>query len=130
MPNTLLATSPVALWGSLPLPWSTENWDLWRLLLRPFPVMWVRAHRSAAQAIAAGVSERDRFGNDAADTACSALAAAHPPAPALLAARAEALASALVVQTVIASIQEAGGSGRTPRVRQSYRPQSSRAPAL
>ena len=49
----------------------SKNGDLWRLLLRPFPVKWVKAHLTAVQAVAAGVSERDRLGNASADVACS-----------------------------------------------------------
>ena len=57
----------------------SDNGDLWRLLLRPFPVKWVKAHLTAAQAADAGVSERDRLGNDAADVACSTLASSNKP---------------------------------------------------
>jgi hypothetical protein len=85
----------------------SENGDLWRLLLRPFPVRWVKAHLTAAQAVVVGVSERDRLGNDSADVACSMLAAANNPSPAMLSARATHLAAAIVVQTVLAKIQEA-----------------------
>jgi hypothetical protein len=60
-------------------PLDGEGGDLWRLLLRPFHARWVNAHLSAAQAKVAGVSERDRINNDAADRACLELAAAHPP---------------------------------------------------
>ena len=53
----------------------SDNGDLWRLLVRPFPVKWVKAHLTAAQAVVAGVTEHDRLGNNAADVACSTLAA-------------------------------------------------------
>jgi hypothetical protein len=85
----------------------SPNGDLWRLLLRPFPVRWVKAHLSAAQAVVAGVSESDRLGNDAADKACSGLAICNNPGPLLVSVRAQQLAAALVVQTVLATIQEA-----------------------
>jgi hypothetical protein len=85
----------------------SANGDLWRLLLRPFPVRWVRAHLTTAQAVEAGVSERDRLGNDAADIACSRLATNSNPGPHLISARATHLEAALVVQTVLATIQEA-----------------------
>jgi hypothetical protein len=85
----------------------SANGDLWRLLLRPFPVRWVKAHLTSAQAVGAGVSERDRLGNDAADVSCSRLAASNNPDRSLVTARAKHLEAALVVQTVLASIQEA-----------------------
>ena len=85
----------------------SDSGDLWRLLIRPFAIKWVKAHLTAAQAVAAGVSERDRLGNDAADVACSTLATSHNPCQALVTARATHLAAALVVQTVLALIQEA-----------------------
>ena len=77
------------------------------MLLRPFPVKWVKAHLTAAQAVVAGVSERDRLGNDSADVACSTLAIANNPCQALVESRASHLAAAIVVQTVLARIQEA-----------------------
>jgi hypothetical protein len=85
----------------------SANGDLWRLLLRPFPVRWVKAHLTTAQAVEAGVSERDRLGNDAADIACSRLAISCNPGRLLVSARARHLEAALVVQTVLATIQEA-----------------------
>ena len=83
------------------------NGDLWRLLLRPLPVKWVKAHLTADQAVLAGVSERDRLGNNAADVACSTLANLNNPSQALVMARAAHLTAALVVQSVLALIQEA-----------------------
>ena len=85
----------------------SENGDLWRRLLRPFPVKWVKAHLTAAQAVVAGVSERDRLGNDSADVACSTLASANNPCHALVESRSTHLAAAIVVQSVLARIQEA-----------------------
>ena len=85
----------------------SKNGDLWRLLLRPFPVKWVKAHLTAAQAVIDGVSERDRLGNEAADVACSFLVIANNPCLALVTARASHLSAAMVVQTVLARIQEA-----------------------
>jgi hypothetical protein len=84
-----------------------ENGDLWRCLLRPLPVKWVKAHLTAAQAVLAGVSEEDRWGNDAADVACSSLANLNKPHVGMLQARERQLAAALVVQSVLAHIQEA-----------------------
>ena len=68
---------------------------------------WVKAHLTAAQAVVAGVSERDRLGNDSADVACSTLAIANNPCQALVAARVSHLVAVLVLQTVLARIQEA-----------------------
>jgi hypothetical protein len=85
----------------------SENGDLWRLLLRPFPVKWVKAHLTADQAVVAEVSERDRLGNDSADVACSTLAVANNPCQGMVESRAVHLAAAIVVQTVLARIQEA-----------------------
>jgi hypothetical protein len=85
----------------------SKNGDLWRLLLRPLPVRCVKAHLNSAQAVLAGVSERDRLGNDVADVACSTLALRNNPSQALVHTRSTHLAAALVVQTVLARIQVA-----------------------
>jgi hypothetical protein len=85
----------------------SKNGDLWRLLLRPFPVRWVKAHLTCAQAVLAGVSERDRLGNDAADVAGSTLAVSNNPYQDLVDSRSAHLSAALVIQSVLARIQEA-----------------------
>jgi hypothetical protein len=84
-----------------------KNGDLWRLLLRQVSLEWVKAHLTAIQAEALGISEEDRLGNDAADSAASTLAHTIAPAPILVERRARWKEGADALHYVLGSIQEA-----------------------
>jgi hypothetical protein len=86
---------------------SSANGDLWALLSRQVSLHWVPSHLDVEGAAAAGVSEVDRLGNEAADIACSTLARACSPAAAVIAARQASAEAIDVVHQVLAAVEEA-----------------------
>jgi hypothetical protein len=84
-----------------------KNGDLWRLLLRQVSLTWVKAHLTALQAEALGISEEDRLGNDAADLAASSLARTIAPSAELVVRRQYWKEGADALHCVLGSIQEA-----------------------
>jgi hypothetical protein len=81
------------------------NGDLWALLVSEVRPVWVKAHLSRDAAHQLGFPDDHWWGNDVADRAASALAKSLLPAPALLAARQQAITLAGILQAVISRVQ-------------------------
>jgi hypothetical protein len=84
-----------------------RNGDLWRLLLRQVTVVWVKAHLTAAQAVALSINEVDRQGNDAADIAAATLARSIAPSQEMVGNRDKWKVGAATLHNVLSAIQEA-----------------------
>jgi hypothetical protein len=83
------------------------NGDLWMLLSKVCSLFWVRAHRTAQQALDLGIPEEDRLGNIAADAAAGELAAMIAPSQALVGRRYQAMMATEALHRTMAAIQEA-----------------------
>jgi hypothetical protein len=81
------------------------NGDLWALLVSEVRPVWVKAHLARDEARRLGFPDDHWMGNDMADRAASALAKSLLPAPALLAARQQAVTLAGILQAVVSSVQ-------------------------